>query len=481
MDVYENYRCVLNQTDIKTNSNKFYIIEVLNKDDEFAIKTHYGRIGEVGKSSIKKCSKKDAIQKFKTQFKTKTKNAWSDDIHQKFVKHNGKYFLSNLADDEDEKDDVVDVKIGKNVIACKLDDKLQSLFRLLTNKEVFETSMKTIGMKLNLRKTCLGTISTSQIEKAYEILKDIAENIDKPNYDLAESSSNFFTLIPQNNSRKKLPLIRDELLKSLSEGLQNLLDINQSNAIIMNSDNGKEHKFDKLYNEIGCDIKYLEDRKMYQILADYINNTKSPIHRFDTEVVDIYEINRHGDDDLFESYCDSLGEYGKNRMLLFHGSDICNWISIMKNNLYLNPAAKLKNVHISGKMFGYGVYFADLHSKSVQYCNFRNSNGEVLLMVAEVCLGNQWLKYDADYYADRDIVDTDYHTVFARGLYGTYQNKKSKPILEVNGVKIPNGALMEYSEFGKYNKKTIPLWHNEYIVYNENSWRFKYLIRLKVK
>lgn len=492
MDTYKNYKCVLNQTNIKTNSNKFYTIEIQTDGKDYYLKNVYGRLGESGKTITKKYDEKKAISEFKKKFKAKTKNTWSNNIYDTFVKHANLYYLTQLDDCKDDnkdngnnnskdngnnnsEDNAIILKTSK--ILSKLDVKLQELFELITGKDMFNTSMKNIGIKLNLKNTCLGSISINQINKAYDVLEEIAKNVNNPNYDLMEASNQFYTYIPQNSGRNKLPQIESELLSTLYEGLQELLDINVSNSIITNNTNNL-HKYDSIYNDLNCKIEILDkNTDMYRELKLYIDNTKSPVHNYRTSVIDIYKINRGDDEILYNNYCESLGEYGNNKMLLFHGSNLCNWISIFKNNLYLNPASVLPNVHISGKMFGYGVYFADLHTKSVGYCGTPH-NGYILLLVAEVCVGKQWIKYDADYYANRNIKKTDYNSVFARGLYGTYQNGENK---ENDDIIIPNEKVKKYKEFGKYNERTIPLYHNEYIVYDENSWVFRYIIKLKVE
>lgn len=62
----------------------------------------------------------------------------------------------------------------------------------------------------------------------------------------------------------------------------------------------------------------------------------------------------------FEAYCENRKI--KERKLLFHGSKTENWISIIRNSLLLNP-----NAAITGKAFGYGIYFALDAGKSFGY------------------------------------------------------------------------------------------------------------------
>lgn len=52
------------------------------------------------------------------------------------------------------------------------------------------------------------------------------------------------------------------------------------------------------------------------------------------------------------------------RMLLWHGSRMSNWFSILSQGLRIAPP----EAPCTGYMFGKGVYFADSSSKSSNYC-----------------------------------------------------------------------------------------------------------------
>jgi poly [ADP-ribose] polymerase len=85
-------------------------------------------------------------------------------------------------------------------------------------------------------------------------------------------------------------------------------------------------------------------------------------------------------------------------MKLWHGSRNENWISIIKNSLMLNP-----NAQISGKMFGYGIYFAPSADKSFGYTSYMRSrwaNGSsatAYMGVFDVAYGNPYYPTGADY------------------------------------------------------------------------------------
>lgn len=90
IDEYCNYRngqilikddgafsCTLNQTNIKSNANKFYIMQIISTGQKYIWYVRYGRIGERGVVSHDEyTSELDAIRDFKKQFRTKTGNSW---------------------------------------------------------------------------------------------------------------------------------------------------------------------------------------------------------------------------------------------------------------------------------------------------------------------------------------------------------------------------------------------------------------------
>ena len=46
--IHEDYACMLNQTDVMHNNNKFYVIQLAISDDVYHLYTRWGRVGETG-------------------------------------------------------------------------------------------------------------------------------------------------------------------------------------------------------------------------------------------------------------------------------------------------------------------------------------------------------------------------------------------------------------------------------------------------
>lgn len=135
--------------------------------------------------------------------------------------------------------------------------------------------------------------------------------------------------------------------------------------------------------------------------------------------------------------------------LLFHGSRNENWWSIIQSGLVLRPT----NAIITGKMFGYGLYYASKAQKSVGYtslhgsywANGSSSTGFMALM--DVAYGKPMDAYSFD-------------SKFYSFNYD---------ILQKEG----NGAHCLHAHAGKM------LRNDEIIVYREDQSTIKYLVELK--
>ena len=103
--VVDDYDCMLNQTNIGHNNNKYYVIQLINCLGSYYVWNRWGRVGESGQNAMKEAfgDLNKAVKEFEKKFKDKTKNDWS--ARHKFTPAPGKYTLIEM-DDEDEDDGV---------------------------------------------------------------------------------------------------------------------------------------------------------------------------------------------------------------------------------------------------------------------------------------------------------------------------------------------------------------------------------------
>ena len=159
------------------------------------------------------------------------------------------------------------------------------------------------------------------------------------------------------------------------------------------------------------------------------------------------------------------GEEIGNRVLLFHGSRLSNWAGILSQGLRIAPP----EAPITGYMFGKGVYFADMSSKSANYCFANRSNPYGLLLLCEVALGTSNQLYDADCKAGKLPIGK--HSV--KGCGRVASQEENFETLE-DGTVVPLGPAKDID-----TNKTSSLNYNEYIVYDTKQIRLRYIAKIK--
>ena len=138
----------------------------------------------------------------------------------------------------------------------------------------------------------------------------------------------------------------------------------------------------------------------------------------------------------------------QNKKLLWHGSRNENWWSIINTGLMLRP-----NAVTTGKMFGYGIYFAPSAQKSFGYTSYNGSywaggrSNIAFMSLFDVAYGKPY-----DIYSHSNGVGSM--------TYETLQ-------------RVCNGAHCLHAHAGNI------LHNDEIVIYKENQVTIKYLVELK--
>ena len=460
--VYEEHLmwCTLNQTDLETNSNKYYVMQLLKHNimNSFFLVSRSGRVGHENKKDFRCYLKEDkALEEFKKVFTEKTGYSWSDRF--KMVKKDGKY-------------DYVEMEVGKDIIPSdatpkvientmtQIDNRVEAFINLIFDLTMFQNTMK--QFKVDTEKAPLGKISANQIKKAYGILTQIQELI-KANVVVTDKkyvtlSSAFYTVIPTSHGNQKLPLLStEERFKEKCDLLEILSDLevagNIMSTIVLNSS-----KVWQQYQSLKAKIEPLKDVKMEGLIHKYLEQTRGSTHTVGLKIRQIYEVFRDGEDKRFE-HSKTFG----NRQLLWHGSRLSNFVGILSQGLRIAPPEAPK----TGYMFGKGVYFANSVTKSANYMYITNNVGVILL--CEVALGTQYQKKQSEFI--EQLAD-GYHSTWGMGQ--SIPDISETVILD-DGLIIPMGKLVNS------NRSGLSLAYDEFIVYNVDQIRIRYAIILDVK
>ncbi|CAM6098986.1 unnamed protein product [Calypogeia fissa] len=464
------YDAMLNQTNVGGNNNKYYVIQALENDsgNSYQLFTRWGRVGAKGQSKLLGCvSKYEVKLQFESTFQQKTSNHWAH--RHTFTSYPGKYTWLEMDYDaeEDKAEKPVDgakpeTKAPRKRLPSKLDPQVQRLISTICNMSMMKQEMAEIGY--DARKMPLGKLSKSTILKGYEVLKRIAASLEKGNAyrELEELSSEFYTVIPHDFGFKKMRdfvIKTPQAVKKKLEMVEALGEIEVATKLLEVEKEEEEDPLFTQYQRLHCGIEPVLDSEEADWIKKYVDDTHGETHsHYHLSVEHIFKVVREGEDSRFQPFAGT-----NNRMLLWHGSRMCNWIGILSQGLRIAPP----EAPISGYMFGKGVYFADMVSKSANYC-YPGGDKFGLLLLCEVALGDMCELLHSNYRAD--ILPTG--KLSTKGLGSVAPDPKQYKVL-------PDGVIVPMGKPKRDDAIKGSLEYNEYIVYNTNQIRMKYLLMVK--
>lgn len=223
--------------------------------------------------------------------------------------------------------------------------------------------------------------------------------------------------------------------------LDSLLEI-ETTYSMMNRSNKADPMYSN-YEKLKTDLIPLDKQSAeYEMILRYVKNTQA---HHQLEILEIFSVSRQGEKQRYRPFKNI-----HNRMLLWHGSRITNFASILTKGL-INPRAQR------------GIYFADMIGKSVDYCQPCQTNDTYLILLSEVALGK--IKHNAS----------------GRQLPNTYNSVKlgSENVPNPAGFYVrEDGVSVPYSKPGvNYNADSFM---NEYIIYDPAQINIQYLLKFKV-
>lgn len=461
-DVYD---VMLNQTNLQFNNNKYYLMQLLQDEGSknYSVWLRWGRVGKSGQNSLTACGGDLGKAKdfFMKKFEDKTKNHWEG--RAEFEKVPGKYdmvFMDYSTSTKEETVTEVDTVATKRT--CKLDVKVQSLLELICDLKAMEECV--LEMKFDVRKAPLGKLTSEQIRAGYAALQKIEACLKSKGSrkDLLDACNQFYTRIPHDFGLKTPPMIGSEDdLKEKIALLEALSDIQIAVKMVQSSTSGDEHPLDRQYQSLHCQLQPLDtSSNEYQVVSRYLQSTHAPTHSdYTMSILDMFAVDRQGETDKFLSKI-------HNRTLLWHGSRLTNWVGILSRGLRVAPP----EAPATGYMFGKGIYFADMSSKSANYCFTSQRNNIGLLLLSEVALGDCNELRDADYEAHK--LPKGKHST--KGLGQTEPNPKNTDCLD--GVSVPMGPVVK-TRVGR--NEAYSLLYNEFIVYDPAQVRMRFLLRVQ--
>ncbi|PGH29060.1 poly [ADP-ribose] polymerase [[Emmonsia] crescens] len=488
------YDAALNQTNASYNNNKFYLIQLLvNKTSgKYTTWTRWGRVGENGQSAaFPGLTLDEAKDVFDKKFKTKTGLSWSNRLG---APKAGKYTFiernyEDDSDDEDESEKKGNKKVKKEdkeevkAPECTLSRPVQELVGLIFNQQYMLSTMA--SMSYDAKKLPLGKLSKRTLMSGFQVLKDLSEMVANPSIAMqkynqpfgfaAELLSNqYFTLIPHVFGRSRPPVIGSlDLIKREVELLETLTDMEIANEIMKDAKASETglHPLDVQFSGLGLQemTPVSSATTEYKELEDYLVKSHGQTHHISYKLKHIFRVERLGEKERFEA-SPFANLPNSNRRLLWHGSRSTNYGGILSQGLRIAPP----EAPVTGYMFGKGVYFADISSKSANYCCSYTSGNIGVLMLCDVELGNPMLELvDSDYNAGENAKKKGCLSTLGKGQTVPQGWKDASCVNEdLKGALIPDVSAPPT----KQDDTDAWLQYNEYIVYDVAQIRVKYLL-----
>ena len=342
------------------NNNKYY--NIFPEGDR--IRVEYGRIDAT------KTTTYYPLSKFETQVKSKLKKGYVDvtDLKQDLVEE------ISSANPESPYREI------ENQAVRAIVEKLQSLAR--------DTIRKNYTVKAS-------AVTQDMVDRAQEIIDALANATTSVN-EFNDNLLKLFTVIPRKmgNVRDYLASSDNDFTKIISKE-QDLLDVMRGQIYVkpeVEPIATTEKKQQTILEELGLVME--EATKDDIALIKTLMNESADKFRKAWRVTNLKTQGRF---DKFVADNDI-----KDTRLLFHGSRSENFWSIIKTGLVLRPT----NAVITGKMFGYGVYYAPKCAKSIGYTSLSGSywahggNNTAYMALFDVAYGTPYdvHNFDSKYY-----------------------------------------------------------------------------------
>lgn len=396
-------KAVLQVTDIKTNRNKYYAIELHSAQHKgqtcYRVFTHYGRTDDLDvnpEAGQKECRFFQSLDEARAGYdsiyreKTSPRKGYKE-VALASTKIGSQKARGTSSGEVDAKTiEKIRPKEGQPVPAVqasKLSAAVQSLVRYIYDEATHAlTTSVAAKITANGIETPLGILTLGQIEKGENILLELYDQFQKKKKNRAEMerlTGEFYTAIPHRIGRTRAA-VETAVIDSLEmfEQKQNILQL-MKDMLQVNGEGGNvlfDARVDQEYEALQCQAEWIDPANpQFRELAGYL--MASQIKTTNLQVKNIFSVKRKGEWDAFTT------DMGNQRML-FHGSRIQNWVGILSRGILLPKIVVSLGVHrTDAGWLGNGIYFGDAACTSLFYTTPGRKKTR-FMAIARVALGN---------------------------------------------------------------------------------------------
>lgn len=387
------------------NNNKYY--DMTPHGDSWT--ATYGRIGSSSQTRIY------PISQWNSKYNEKVKKGYVDqtDLVQDLI--------------STEKPTQSEYKNIENKVIADIVDRLQNMARKVISENYTVSSNK---------------VTQAMVDEAQSIITGLLDitQVDEFNSTLLK----LFTTIPRKMLSVGSYIAKDsnEFNKIISRE-QDLLDVMKGQVV-------QKQTIDEVKNENPINDKTILEHLglvFEECSPDDIAKIKVALGSCADKFHKAWKVTNLRTQDRFDKFVKDNGI--KDVRLLFHGSRNENWWSIIQSGLVLRPT----NAVITGKMFGYGIYYAPKARKSLGYTSLdgsywaRGNSNSGFMALMDVAYGKPYDVYSFD-----------------SKYYGFNYDALQKNCPGANCLHAHEGSMLR---------------NDEIIVYKEEQCTIKYLVELR--
>ncbi|WP_394839080.1 WGR domain-containing protein [Pendulispora rubella] len=394
-------KAVLQVTDIKTNRNKYYAIE-LHKGaggggkEAFRVFTHYGRTDDLETNpdaGAKECRFFDetapAMACYQQIYREKTsaKKGYKE-ISLASSRIGSSKARGTSAGEIDAKTIAKVAEQQKNAPKPKVSD-LHPLVQGLISyiyAEATNALTSTVAAKITAQgiETPLGVLTLGQIERGEAYLQELYQLFQsgrKSRREMERLSGEFYTCIPHRIGRTRAA-VEEAIIDSMAdfdqkqETLQLMKDM-----LAVNGDAGVlfDSKVDAQYEALRCNVLAMEAGSVaFREIERFV--LESQVKSKTIKVHNIYTLKRPDEWDVYDT------QVGNERQF-FHGSRIKNWVGLLSRGILMPKIVTSMGIHrTDAGWLGNGLYFGDAACTSAFYTT-PGRKGTRLMAIARVALG----------------------------------------------------------------------------------------------
>jgi predicted DNA-binding WGR domain protein len=390
-------KAVLQVTDIKTNRNKYYAIELHVAGSQYRVFTHYGRTDDLETNPNAGAKEGrffddagEALACYESIFREKTsaKKGYKEVslASSKIGSQQARGTSSGQIDDKTVAK-LRDKGSGMNGAPkpSSLPPQVQNLVSYIY-AEATEALTTTVAAKITANgiETPLGVLTIGQIERGELILQELYKLFESKTATPAEMetlSGEFYTAIPHRLGRTRAA-ISEAVIDSMADFdakqetlqlMKDMLAVSGDGAVLFDA------RVDAQYSALRCNIAALEKTTpMFRELEQYV--LRSQLKSKTIKVENIYTLMR---DEEWGAYDGKVG----NERLLYHGSRIKNWVGLLSRGILLPKIVVSMGVHRTDPgWLGNGIYFGDAACTSAFYTT-AGKKGTRFMAIARVALG----------------------------------------------------------------------------------------------